>query len=177
MEKVRSILKWVFYTAVLLLAFSFQTAYAERIVLFGAGPELVPLFVVCIAFLEGARPGAVMGIAAGLLCGAGSNLGALYTPLYFAAGYLTGRLAAVRIRTNILTVTLSALILGAVCVLFRALAAYLLQIQSDPAAWSAAYGGYAVFTAAGALLLYPLCRLIRRFSDPIRRSRRMRYRI
>ncbi len=178
MEKVRLILKWAFYAAVFVLVFSFQSAYAGRITLLGAAPDFMPLLVVFLAFLEGAKPGAVMGIWAGVLCGAVTNLGALSSLLYFAAGYFTGYLSEVRVRTNFLTVTFSALILALFGVLFRALTSYILQIQVEPLALLAEYGGCALFTVLGALPLYPLCKLIHRLSGPAcRRDRRMRYRL
>lgn len=178
MERFRETCKWILYGAVLILVFSFQSAYAARIVLLGARPDFLPFFVVCIAFLEGAKPGAVMGIAAGVLCGAVTNLGALYSLLYFAAGYAAGYLAETRLRTNFLTVLLFALLLDVLCVLSRALAAAVLQIRPEPLLLLAEYGGYALFTAAGAIPLYPLLKGIRRLSDPAtRRDRRARYRI
>lgn len=178
MEKVRMIWKWFFYITVFVLAFSFQSAYANRLQLFGAQPDFLPFLVVCLAFWEGAKPGAVMGIVAGILCGAVTNLGALYTLLYFTAGYIVGNLSASRMRTNFLTVTLFALFLDVFCVLSRAFTAYILQIGQNPLTRLAEYGGYAIFTIAGALLLYPLLRGIHRLSEPaVRRSRNMRYRL
>ena len=119
-----------------------------------------------------------MGIAAGVLCGSVTNLGALYSLLYFAAGYAAGYLAETRLRTNFLTVLLFALLLDILCVLSRALAAAVLQIRPEPLLLLAEYGGYALFTAAGAFPLYPLLKSIRRLSDPVtRRDRRARYRI
>lgn len=119
-----------------------------------------------------------MGILAGVLCGAVTNLGALYAPLYFAAGYFAGYLSETRVRTNLFTVTLSALVLNILCVLSRALAAYVFQLRSAPLTLLAEYGGCAIFTVAGACMLYPLCKLIHRISLPgHRRDRRMRYRL
>lgn len=178
MERFREILKWILYSALLVIVFSFQSAYAARIVLLGAKPDFLPFFVVCIAFLEGTKPGAVMGIVAGVLCGAVTNLGALYSLLYFAAGYAAGRLAETRLRTNFLTVLLFALLLDILCVLSRALAAAVLQIQPEPLRLLAEYGGYALFTLAGALPLYPLLTCVRHLSDPVvRRDKRARYRL
>ena len=176
MEKFLSVLKWASYAAVFLLTFAFQSAYAGRITLFGAAPDFLPLLVVCTAFWEGPRPGAVMGLAAGLLCGSASNLSALYTPLYFAAGYAAGSVSSAHIRTNFLTVTFSALLVVTVCVFSRAAVAGLLQIPQDISALLAGYGGCALFTVLGALPLYPLCRAIHRIPDSARRRRsRLRY--
>lgn len=178
MERVRVICKWILYFVVFVLVFSFQSAYANRFQLFGAKPDFLPFLVVCLAFLEGAKPGAVMGLVAGILCGAVTNLGALYTLLYFAAGYAVGTLSAARMRTNFFTVTIFALLLDILCVLSRTLAAYILHFNTDPLARLAEYGGYAIFTIAAALPLYPLFRAIHRLSEPaVRRDRRMRYRL
>ena len=178
MEKVLTFLKWLLYTAVFVLVFSFQSAYAGRMMLFGAKPDFLPLLVVCLSFLEGAKPGAVMGILAGVLCGAVTNLCAMYAPLFFASGYFSGYLSDTRVRTNLFTVTLSALVLNILCVLSRALAAYVFQLRSAPLTLLAEYGGCAIFTVAGACMLYPLCKLIHRISLPgHRRDRRMRYRL
>ncbi len=177
MEQIRQFLKWALYAAVFFLVFAFQSAYAGRLMLLGARPDFLPLLVACVAFLEGAKPGAVFGILAGILYGSVTNLGALYAPVFLIAGYFLGILSEDRVRTNFLTVTAFALGLVLVRLSLQAAAAQILQISIKPLSFLAAYGGCTVFTVAGALPLYPLCKLIHRLTTGAVMRRRMRYRL
>ena len=178
MERFRETCKWILYGAVLILVFfvSVRLRRTDRIAWRKAG--LSAVFVVCIAFLEGAKPGAVMGIAAGVLCGAVTNLGALYSLLYFAAGYAAGYLAETRLRTNFLTVLLFALLLDVLCVLSARWRPPSYKSGRNRCCCLPNTAGTPSLRAAGAIPLYPLLKGIRRLSDPAtRRDRRARYRI
>lgn len=72
-------IKWLVYAVALLPVWFLEVYVLNRISFFGVSPMLLPLAAVSVAVLEGAEPGAVFGLAVGVLCDA----------IYGSAGSMT----------------------------------------------------------------------------------------
>ncbi len=62
----RTLPKWLTYSAAFFLCFFLERCILNRFPLWGALPMLAPLTAAAVGFLEGAFPGSVFGLAAGL---------------------------------------------------------------------------------------------------------------
>ncbi len=170
MRKMRFVLKWICYLALTVLARALQSVLAPRLSLFGAVPDFLPALTVCAACLEGSMVGGVLGILAGVLCGASSELGILWAPFYFTAAYMVGRLTETRLRANFLTALGLSLALTILLAALRGAPALLRHgVWPSPAV----LGGAALFTAGGSVVLYPLMKGLRCLT-PDRERRRGR---
>lgn len=67
MEKRRSVIKWFFYTALLLIFTVLQFMVLINFRVFGVTPNIIPALVTAVALFEGALGGSIYGFAAGLL--------------------------------------------------------------------------------------------------------------
>jgi len=78
--------------AIVLVAVIVQLGFFSHLEIAGTVPDVVPVFVVCLALLAGSLPGAAIGFATGLLVDSAliQTLGASSLAL-LGAGYLAGR--------------------------------------------------------------------------------------
>ena len=103
----RTVIKWILYGLWAVLLFAIQSAYAERMMLFGIKPNLMPFLVCAAAVWEGGKKGAWFGFFVGLLCDAFHTTSAGFYPLlYFACGYGAGKLSETHISANFVTASL-----------------------------------------------------------------------
>lgn len=151
----RSILKWVLYSAVLLVLSLLQDVVLCNFRLFGAGVELVPCAIFLICLLEGTQNGCIFALIASLLYWfSGAALGAfamvMITALsifacMFRQGYLQKGFGA-------------AMLCAASCVLIYEMGLFLLGAILNLTPWSRFIGFLltTVMSTVTAPVLYPL---------------------
>ena len=103
--------KTLFYLVSLLLFYSIQSALGRWLEIYGAKPDFLPFFVATTAMLEGYKGGALIGLAAGVLCDLSSPVfegffAFVYTFIGLGCGLLFGPL--------IRKIPLNAFFLGAI---------------------------------------------------------------
>jgi len=92
--KLLNIGKILLHGAALLIVYVLQAAMFPRLAILGVKPLLLPVIVVCIAMHEGPVRGALVGLAAGILCDVSLNEPAvLFTLLLTGVGLGAGYLA------------------------------------------------------------------------------------
>lgn len=151
----RSILKWVLYTAVLLVLSLLQDVVLCNFRLFGAATELVPCAIFLICLLEGTQSGCIFSlIAACLYWFSGAALGAFAMVLItflsifacmFRQGYLQKGFGAAMLCTGS-------------CILIYEMGLFLLGAILNLTPWSR-FGGFLLTAAMSAVIapvLYPL---------------------
>lgn len=169
MDLIRKLLKWTLFPGLMVLLRALETVYGPVWRLWDAAPDFLTAYLVCAACLEGPHPGALLGILAGVLRGSAADAGILLTPLYYAAGYLAGRLTRHRLRSCLPT----ALLLSLPPAMLAALAERLTPLFRGGAVrlTPALLGGTVLHGCLAAVVLWPLCRAVHSLGSPSREER------
>ena len=120
MRKRDILLKIVLYCLYLALFYLLQAALFPRLAIGGIKPLILPVAVVGAALYAGSVPGALVGLAAGLLCDASMADGiAVLTVVLTLEGALVGLLSEQFLRRSLLTLSLCALAALLLCAFFQ----------------------------------------------------------
>lgn len=121
MRKRNILLKIILYGLFLLLFYLLQTALFPRLAIGGVKPLILPVAVVGIALYEGSVPGALAGLAAGLLCDISmTDSIAVFILALTVIGALVGFLSQRFLRRGLLGLGLCALLALILCAFFQA---------------------------------------------------------
>ena len=104
-------LKWTVYGIALFLVLILNY-YVLALLPLGAVPLLIPMMVVAVGILEGARAGAGFGIAAGLVLAAATHGSTLWVCLLSLCGWVCGLLAQYVLRRDFVGFLPAALVLA-----------------------------------------------------------------
>lgn len=116
MRKRDIVLKIILYGLYLLFFYLLQTALFPRLAIGGIKPLILPVAVVGIALYEGSVPGALAGLAAGLLCDVAlADSIATFTIALTVIGALVGLLSVHVLRRSLPTLAICALLALVLC--------------------------------------------------------------
>jgi len=161
-KQQRTLLKWVFYGALLLLISVIQDVILSQVRLFGATTELIPCVIFLICLLEGIDSGSVFALVAGLLyffSGTAPGVYSMVAIVFYSVGVCIFRQAYLQESFS------SALLCAAVAMLLYVLTNFLFGLFLGLTPLSRFYGFLITFglTLPAIPILYPILKAIGKF--------------